>query len=85
MVLTSAIEGKHKESDASKNSISKSQRQARLEKEHDDMLEKITKIRNTDFDNTKRIERPEDVLERRQRERESRNKWYNRAWRYVSS
>lgn len=49
------------------------------------MLEKITKIRNTDFDNTKRIERPEDVLERRQRERESRNKWYNRAWRYVSS
>ena len=27
------------------------------------MMEKISKIRKTDFDNTRRIERPEEILE----------------------
>jgi len=48
------------------------------------MLAKITKIRKTDFDNTKRIERPEEVLERRKQEREKKNVWYKRAWRTVT-
>lgn len=83
-VLKSGIEGKQKESDASKGAVSKSERQARLEREQDDMLSKINKIRKTDFDNTKRIERPEEILERRRKERENRNAWYKRAWRTVT-
>lgn len=62
----------------------RSERQARLEKEQEDMMEKINKIRKSDFDNTKRIERPEDILERRKRQRESYNKWYKRAWRKIT-
>jgi hypothetical protein len=73
-----------KEADAAKGVLSKSERQARLEKEHDDMVKKINKIKATDFDNTKRIERPEDVLERRAKEREQRNAWYRRSWRWVN-
>ena len=46
-------------------------------------MSKITKIRKTDFDNTKRIERPEDILERRRKEREARNVWYRSAWRRL--
>ena len=41
----------------------RSERQARLEQEQNDMMEKISKIRKTDFDNTRRIERPEEILE----------------------
>jgi uncharacterized protein (UPF0305 family) len=62
----------------------RSERQARLEKEQADMMEKINKIRKTDFDNTKRIERPEEILERRKTERERRNVWYKRAWRALT-
>jgi hypothetical protein len=62
----------------------RSQRQARMEEEHQDMLEKLNKIRNTDFDNTKRIERPEEILERRRREREARNVWYRRWGRWIT-
>ena len=58
-------------------------RRTRLEKEQEDMMDKITKIRRTDFDNTKRIERPEDILERRRKEREARNVWYRTAWRRL--
>mmetsp|Transcript_13105 Transcript_13105/g.19849 ORF Transcript_13105/g.19849 Transcript_13105/m.19849 type:complete len:127 (-) Transcript_13105:1700-2080(-) len=83
-VVKNAIEGKQKEADASKKFVSKSERQARLEKEQEDMLSKINKIRKTDFNNTKRIERPEEILERRKMERERRNKWYRRAWRAVT-
>lgn len=83
-VVKNAVEGKLKESDASKKFVSKSERQARLEKEQEDMLSKITKIRKTDFNNTKRIERPEEILERRKMERERRNKWWRRAWRSVT-
>lgn len=62
----------------------RSERQARLEKEQADMMEKINKIRKTDFDNTRRIERPEEILERRKKERERRNVWYRRAWRALT-
>jgi hypothetical protein len=48
------------------------------------MIQKINKIKATDFDNTKRIQRPEEVLEIRAKERERRNVWYRRAWRWVS-
>jgi hypothetical protein len=84
LVVKRGIEGKQKESDTSKGVVSQSERQARMEREKEDMMEKITKIRKTDFDNTKRIERPEDVLERRRKERDARNRWYNRAWRVVT-
>lgn len=83
-VVKSGIEGKQKESDTAKGVVSKSERQARLEREQNDMLSKINKIRKTDFDNTKRIERPEEILERRKKEREMRNVWYKRAWRTVT-
>ncbi|GFH56642.1 hypothetical protein CTEN210_13118 [Chaetoceros tenuissimus] len=83
-VVKSGIEGKQREADAYKGASSKSERQARLEQEQNDMMEKISKIRKTDFDNTRRIERPEEILERRKQERERRNRWYNRAWRFVS-
>lgn len=62
----------------------RSERQARLQKEQSEMMEKISKIRKTDFDNTRRIERPEEILERRKNEREKRNVWYRRAWRSVT-
>eukprot|EP00562_Extubocellulus_spinifer_P007457 CAMPEP_0178503784 /NCGR_PEP_ID=MMETSP0696-20121128/18229_1 /TAXON_ID=265572 /ORGANISM="Extubocellulus spinifer, Strain CCMP396" /LENGTH=162 /DNA_ID=CAMNT_0020132945 /DNA_START=311 /DNA_END=796 /DNA_ORIENTATION=+ len=74
-VLKNAIEGKNKERDVYKGVSSKSERQARVEKDHDAMLEKINKKMAQDFDNTRRIERPEEVLERRKRERERRNVW----------
>lgn len=83
-VLKKGIEGKQKEADVAKGAVSKSERQARLEKEQADMMEKINKIRKTDFDNTKRIERPEEILERRKKERERRNVWYKRAWRTLT-
>lgn len=55
-----------------------------MEKEQQDMMEKISKIRKADFDNTKRIERPEEVLERRRKQREANNRWYKRAWRKIT-
>eukprot|EP00545_Synedropsis_sp_CCMP1620_P012918 CAMPEP_0119005724 /NCGR_PEP_ID=MMETSP1176-20130426/1893_1 /TAXON_ID=265551 /ORGANISM="Synedropsis recta cf, Strain CCMP1620" /LENGTH=151 /DNA_ID=CAMNT_0006957565 /DNA_START=41 /DNA_END=496 /DNA_ORIENTATION=- len=82
-VLKNSIEGKNKEFETSRGQASKSQRQARMDEEQNDMLEKLTKIRNTDFDNTKRIERPEEILDRRKRERERRNVWYRRFGRWV--
>ena len=63
--------------------VSRSERQAYLEKEHDDMVDKLNRVMKEDFDNTKRIERPEEVLARRRAERESRNAWYKRWWRTL--
>ena len=84
-VLKSAVEGKNNERDKYSGLVSKSERKARLDEEHDEMLNKLNKrIQTVDFDNTKRIERPEEVLERRRQERESRNKWYKRTWRWVT-
>mmetsp|Transcript_9594 Transcript_9594/g.14801 ORF Transcript_9594/g.14801 Transcript_9594/m.14801 type:complete len:162 (+) Transcript_9594:105-590(+) len=82
-VLKNSIEGKTKEYETSVGQVSKSERQARMEKEHDDMLQKLNKIRDTDFDNTKRIERPDEILERRRHERKSRNVWYRRLGRWI--
>jgi len=85
LVLKSALEGKNIERDKSKGLITKSERQARLDSERDQMVEKLNKrIQTVDFDNTKRIERPEEILERRKKEREDRNRWYKRTWRWVT-
>ena len=55
-----------------------------MDKEHDDMMDKFSKmVKEDDFDNTKRIERPDEVLERRRKERVARNRWYKKAWSYV--
>mmetsp|Transcript_17821 Transcript_17821/g.38547 ORF Transcript_17821/g.38547 Transcript_17821/m.38547 type:complete len:156 (+) Transcript_17821:49-516(+) len=84
-VLKSGVEGKNIERDKSKGLVSKSERQARLDAERDQMIEKLNKrIQTQDFDNTKRIERPEEILDRRKQEREDRNKWYKRTWRWVT-
>jgi hypothetical protein len=85
LVLKSAVEGKNIERDKSKGLISKSERQARLDSEKDEMMEKLNKKwKKQDLDNTKRIERPEEILERRKKEREERNRWHRRAWRWIT-
>mmetsp|Transcript_8329 Transcript_8329/g.15060 ORF Transcript_8329/g.15060 Transcript_8329/m.15060 type:complete len:158 (-) Transcript_8329:316-789(-) len=85
LVLKNGLEGKNIERDKSRGFVTKSERQARLDSERDDMMEKLNKrIKTVDFDNTKRIERPEEILDRRMKEREDRNKWYNRTWRFVT-
>ena len=55
-----------------------------MDKEHDEMMGKLNKFMKEDFDNTKRIERPDEVLSRRRKEREARNVWYKRLWRNVT-
>ncbi|MGK3753757.1 MAG: hypothetical protein ACI8RD_006064, partial [Bacillariaceae sp.] len=62
----------------------RSERQAVMDKEHDEMMDKLNYIMKEDFDNTKRIERPDEVLERRRKEREAKNVWYKRIWRGVT-
>ncbi|KAL3757300.1 hypothetical protein ACHAWU_008461 [Discostella pseudostelligera] len=85
VMLKSGVEGRNIERDKSKGFVSKSERQARLDAERDQMMEKLNKrIKTVDFDNTKRIERPEEILERRKKEREDRNRWYKRTWRWLS-
>ena len=85
LVLKSAVEGKNIERDKSKGLVTKSERQARLDSERDEMVEKLNKrIKTVDFDNTKRIQRPEEILERRKKEREERNRWYKRTWRWIT-
>lgn len=85
LILKSGLEGKNIDRDKSKGFVSKSERQARLDAERDQMMEKLNKrIKTVDFDNTKRIERPEEILERRKKEREDRNRWYKRTWRWVT-
>ena len=85
VMLKSGVEGKNIERDKSKGFVSKSERQARLDAERDQMMEKLNKrIKTQDFDNTKRIERPEEILERRKKERENRNRWYKRTWRWLA-
>ena len=82
-VVASAIDGKLKEKAASRREVSQSERQVLMEDEHDSMMDKLNKAAKKDFDNTKRIERPEDILARRKAEREKRNVWYRRYWRYI--
>lgn len=83
-VVQTAIDGKLKEKAASRREVSQSERQMYMEEEHDDMMQRLNKAAKTDFDNTKRIERPEDILARRRAEREKRNVWYRRAWRKIT-
>jgi predicted phosphoribosyltransferase len=54
-----------------------------MEEEKNEMMTKLHKIQKQDFDNTKRIERPEEILERRKRERERRNVWYRKWGRWI--
>ena len=82
-VVSNGIEGKNKERDAAQGRLSVSERQAMMNKEHSDMMQKMTHIVGQDFDNTKRIERPDEILARRRKERESRNVWYKRWWRSI--
>ena len=82
-VVSNGIEGKNKERDAAQGRLSVSERQAMMNKEHSDMMQKMTHIVGQDFDNTKRIERPDEVLSRRRKERESRNVWYKRWWHSI--
>mmetsp|Transcript_11492 Transcript_11492/g.16513 ORF Transcript_11492/g.16513 Transcript_11492/m.16513 type:complete len:123 (-) Transcript_11492:189-557(-) len=84
LVVSSAVEGKNRERETfSGQNISKSERQARLEEEREDMLRKMQKAMEVDFDNTKRIERPDEILERRKKEREAKNRWYRRLGRWI--
>jgi hypothetical protein len=83
-VVSSALDGKLKEQELSQGKSSISLRQAKLQEEHDDMMERLNKIVQTDFDNTKRIKRPQEILEERRLERERRNKWYRRWWRAIT-
>mmetsp|Transcript_11422 Transcript_11422/g.17319 ORF Transcript_11422/g.17319 Transcript_11422/m.17319 type:complete len:146 (-) Transcript_11422:87-524(-) len=64
---------------------SKSDRQFQMEQEKENLLRKLQKdIETKEFDNTRRIERPEEVLARRKKEREERNRWYKRTWRWIT-
>lgn len=83
-VVSSGIEGKNRERDAFQGRISKSERQAMMDKEHDEMMDKLNQMMKQDFDNTKRIERPDEVLARRRKERERKNIWYRRWWRTIT-
>jgi hypothetical protein len=82
-VVANAYEGKLHEMEASQGKSSKSIRQHQMELEQNEILERIGFIAKQDFDNTKRIQRPHEVLEERRKERERRNVWYRRAWRWV--
>lgn len=82
-VVSNGIDGKNRERDAFQGRISKSERQAVMDKEHDEMMDKLNYMMKEDFDNTKRIERPEEVLARRRKEREIRDVWYRRIWRNL--
>jgi len=82
-VVSNAYAGKLRELEASQGKASKSVRQAAMEEEHEEMLERLNKIVEADFDNTKRIKRPEEILEERRKERERRNAWHRRLYRWV--
>jgi hypothetical protein len=85
-VVSNAIGGKLKEMETSRGMTSVSVRQAALQHEHDEMMDRLTKIVSDEnnFDNTKRIQRPHEILEQRRQERERRNVWYRRYYRYVT-
>lgn len=83
-VVSNGIDGKNRERDAFQGRISKSERQAVMDREHDDMMDKLNHMMKADFDNTKRIERPDEILTRRRKERERRNVWYRRIWRNLT-
>jgi hypothetical protein len=83
-VVGNAIQGRLKEYEVSQQRGTMSLRQAAVEEEQADMMERIDKIVQSDFDNTKRIKRPEEILEERRLIREKRNRWYRRFWRWMT-
>jgi hypothetical protein len=83
-VVSNAYGGKLKELEVSQGKASISIRQATLQAEHDEMMERLNKIISSDYDNTKRIKRPEEVLEERRLERQKRNVWYRRWYRAMT-
>lgn len=84
-VVSNAVSGRLKEREAAHGVASQSIRQAALQEEHDEMMEKLNKIvEKDDFDNTKRIKRPEEILEERRIEREKRNAWHRRTYRWIT-
>jgi hypothetical protein len=83
-VVSNAYGGKLKEMEVSQGKTSMSLRQAAFEAEHTEMLERLNKIVQSDYDNTKRIQRPEEVLEQRRLERQRRNVWYRRWYRALT-
>ena len=83
-VVSESLRGKLKEMEVSQGRKSQSLRQAMLEKEKEDIMEKISVITAKDFDNTKRIKRPHEILEERRRERQRRNAWHRRLYRYFA-
>jgi hypothetical protein len=82
-VVSRALQGKLKEMEAAQGKTSQSLRQAALQTEHDEMMDRLNKIVQTDFDNTKRIKRPHEILEERRLERERKNVWYRRLYRWA--
>jgi hypothetical protein len=88
-VLNIAYSGKLKDLAAVQGRSSKSFRQIRMEEERDNLLQTVQKpqedlIPIEKLNNTKRIIRPEEVLEQRRQERIKRNKWYRRFYRYIT-
>jgi hypothetical protein len=82
-VVSNAVDGKLREREVSQGRTSVSVRQDALEKEHEEIMERLGTIVNQDFDNTKRIKRPHEILEERKKERARRNAWHRRAYRAV--
>jgi hypothetical protein len=83
-VTSHAYGGKLRELEASRGQSSLSLRQAALAQEHDSMMERLNHIAALDFDNTKRILRPEEILEQRRLARQRRNAWHRRWYRWVA-
>ena len=83
-MVSHALDGKLKEMETAQGKTSKSLRQAALDSEHDEMMERLNKIVEDDsFDNTKRIKRPHEILEERRLERERKNAWHRRLYRWA--
>ena len=82
-VVSRALQGKLKEMETAQGKASKSIRQAAMESEHDEMMDRLNQIVATEFDNTKRIKRPHEILEERRLERERKNAWYRRLYRWT--
>jgi hypothetical protein len=82
-VVHNAYGGKLREYEKFKGHSSQSVRQARMQEEQEEIMERIDYFAKADFDNTRRIKRPNEVLEERRKIRQERNKWYRRFGRWL--
>lgn len=82
-VVGNALHGRLKEREVATGHVSQSLREAKLKEEQEEMMERLNKIVAQDFDNTKRIKRPEEILEERRAERKRRNAWHRRLYRSL--